>query len=81
MNLKNAVIYAYSAARERGESRSDAFFRAVSVYRSQCPNLPINRAGTEVARILLAAAQSQLKVESSTMSLAATEEASLTETV
>jgi len=80
MDLKNAVIYAYSSARERGESRSDAFFRAVSVYRSQCPNLPVNRAGTEVARILLAAVQSQLEAESSTMSLAATEEASLTET-
>jgi hypothetical protein len=80
MDLKNAVIYAYSAARERGDSRSDAFFHAVSVYRSQCPDLPINRAGTEVARILLAAVQSQLEAESSTMPLAATEEGSLTET-
>jgi hypothetical protein len=77
MDLKTAVIYAYSAARARGDSRSDAFFQAVSVYRSQCPDLPVNRAGTEVARILLAAAQSQLETESSSMSLAATEEASL----
>jgi hypothetical protein len=52
-----AVIGAYSAARAQGRTRYEAFVRAVQAYREQCPTEPANRAGTEVARILLATAQ------------------------
>lgn len=54
-----AVIAAYGAAREQGDSRCDAFVKAIRAYRIQYPELPANRAGAEVARILLAAAQAQ----------------------
>jgi hypothetical protein len=53
-----AVIAAYSAARAQGRTRYEAFVRAVQTYRDQFSNLPANLAGTEVARILLATAQS-----------------------
>lgn len=52
-----AVIGAYSAARAQGRTRYEAFVQAVQAYRDQCPGEPANRAGTEVARILLATAQ------------------------
>jgi hypothetical protein len=52
-----AVIAAYSAARAQGCTRYDAFVRAVQAYREQVPDEPANRAGTEVARILLATAR------------------------
>jgi len=58
MDLNSLVIAAYEAARERGDSRCEAFCRAVNAYRTQRPELPANRAGTEVARMLLAAARS-----------------------
>lgn len=51
----NAVVAAYNAARARGSSRCEAFVRAVRVYCTLHPDLPANRAGTEVARLLLAA--------------------------
>jgi hypothetical protein len=57
--MNTLVISAYESARERGESRCEAFCRAVQVYRTQRPDLPANRAGTEVARMLLAAARRQ----------------------
>ena len=57
MNLENMIVSTYEAARERGASRCDAFCRAIEAYRRERPDLPANRAGTEVARMLLAAAQ------------------------
>ena len=59
-----AVIAAYSAARAQGRTRYEAFVRAVQAYREQCPHLPANSAGTEVARILLATVQSGATSES-----------------
>lgn len=59
MDLNSLVIAAYEAARARGESRCDAFCHAIQTYRTQRPYLPANRAGTEVARMLLAAARTQ----------------------
>lgn len=53
-----AVIAAYSAARAQGRTRYEAFVRAVQAYREQCPDLPANGAGPEVARILLATVRS-----------------------
>lgn len=59
MDLNSLVIAAYEAARERGDSRCEAFCRAVNAYRLHRPHLPANRAGTEVARMLLAAARNE----------------------
>lgn len=56
MNLTTCIINVYEAARARGESRCDAFVRAVQFYRNRRPDLPVDRAGSEVARILLSAA-------------------------
>jgi hypothetical protein len=53
-----AVIAAYSAARAQGRTRHEAFVSAVQAYREQFSDLPASSAGTEVARILLATAQS-----------------------
>jgi hypothetical protein len=58
VELASLIVTTYEAARARGEDRCDAFVRAVNLYRAQRPHLPASRAGTEVARILLAAAQS-----------------------
>jgi hypothetical protein len=59
-----AVIAAYSAARAQGRARCEAFVRAVQAYREQFSNLPANLAGAEVARILLASAQSGADADS-----------------
>jgi hypothetical protein len=53
------VIAAYGYARERGDSRSDAFMKAVRAYCAQHPDFPAHRAGAEVAHLLLAAARSE----------------------
>lgn len=58
------VIAAYSGARAQGRTRYEAFVRAVQAYREQCPHIPANNAGTEVARILLATVQSGGATES-----------------
>lgn len=62
-SFKAAIASAYDAARERGASRYEAFVRAIHLYRSHCPDVPANRAGTEVARILLKAARSEMETE------------------
>jgi hypothetical protein len=51
------VIAAYGYARERGESRAEAFMKAVRAYCAQHPDFPPHRAGGEVAGLLLAAAR------------------------
>jgi hypothetical protein len=53
------VIAAYGYAREHGDSRADAFMKAVRAYCTQHPDFPAHRAGAEVARLLLAAARSE----------------------
>lgn len=63
VEIEDAIASTYAAARERGVSRSEAFVRAIHLYRSHCPELPVNRAGTEVARILLKAARSEMETE------------------
>lgn len=60
LELTSRVLAAYETARGRGLSRFDAFCRAVMLYRSERPSLPINLAGTEVARLLAAAARGEL---------------------
>jgi hypothetical protein len=79
VDLNTAVINAYEGARDRGEPRSEAFCRAVHVYRARRPYLPASRAGTEVARILLAAAQTEQAAARN--SLPATEEMEYVEPV
>jgi hypothetical protein len=53
------VIAAYGYARDRGESRAEAFMKAVRAYCMQHPDFPVQAAGPEVARLLLAAARSE----------------------
>ena len=59
MDPTTLVIAAYGYARDRGESRADAFMKAVRAYCMQHPDFPVQTAGAEVARLLLAAARSQ----------------------
>lgn len=59
MDATTLVIAAYGYARDRGESRADAFMKAVRAYCMQHPDFPVNTAGAEVARLLLAAAKAQ----------------------
>jgi hypothetical protein len=61
------VIAAYGYARERGESRADAFMKAVRAYCMQHPDFPVHTAGSEVARLLLAAAKSQEPTSTDTL--------------
>lgn len=59
MDPTTLVIAAYGYARDRGESRADAFMKAVRAYCMQHPDFPVHTAGAEVARLLLAAAKAQ----------------------
>ena len=59
MDATTIVIAAYGYARERGDSRADAFLNAVRAYCMQHPDFPAHQAGAEVARLLLAAARSE----------------------
>lgn len=59
MDPTTLVIAAYGYARERGESRADAFMKAVRAYCMQHPDFPVHTAGAEVARLLLAAAKAE----------------------
>lgn len=70
MDIRGAVINAYAAARERGASRCEAFVLAVERYRHYRPELPVNCAGPEVARILHAAARAAVDYDSPSKSLA-----------
>lgn len=56
MDLITLVVDAYDAARSHGRSRADAFFSALSIYRSRYPDLSADEAGREVVRLLLRAA-------------------------
>jgi hypothetical protein len=60
LGVASRVIDAYDSARRSGAARSEAFCRAVTLYRSEKPGLPVELAGAEVARLLLAAARAQL---------------------
>jgi hypothetical protein len=71
MNATTLVIAAYGHARDRGDSRAEAFMSAVRAYCMQHPDFPAHEAGAEVARLLLAAARSE---QSGTESLPATDE-------
>jgi hypothetical protein len=80
VNLTTGIINVYEAARARGESRCDAFVRAVRFYRTRRPDLPVDRAGTEVARILLSAAHRPHGVEHATSELSPPAKVSYAET-
>lgn len=51
------AVGAYLRARDAGATRYDAFRAAVDVYLAMNPMMPVERAGAEVARALLAALQ------------------------
>lgn len=60
LELTSRVIASYETARGRGMSRFDAFCHAVMLYCSEQPGLPVSSAGSEVARLLAAAARAEV---------------------
>lgn len=72
--ITSRLIAAYEGARARGATRCEAFGRAVMLYRAERPGLPIDLAGTEVARLLLAAARAASNVGSASTTLSSATE-------